>query len=161
MPRTTHKFPKPEHKSLSTFEEIRNLRQAVQLRSDQVKLRRLEWDTQTLALPHITPMPGDGELQVRRALTDKDIPRPRPPVLPEYKPGMPHDLYQLMLNLYMDECRYEERRDPYNKLASVTAQAILEAAQEREDARLDKERAKEKRARDKKNAKATESPSQI
>jgi len=153
--------PKNSKTQDAAFKQLRNLRQAVQLRSDQVKLRRLEWDTQTLALPHITPMPGDGELQVRKPWTDKDIPRPRPPVLPEYKPGMPHDLYQVMLNLYMDECRYEERRDPYNKLASVTAQAILAAAQEREDARLDKERAQEKRARDKKNAKATESPSQI
>ena len=156
MPR----HPKNSNAQDAAFKQIRNLRQAVQLHSDQVKLRRLEWDTQTLALPHITPMPGDGELQVRKPWTDKDIPRPRPPVLPPYEPGMPHDLYQVLLNLYMDECRFEERRDPYNKLASVTAQAILEAAQEREDKRLAKERAQEKQARDKKNAKATESPSQ-
>jgi len=141
--------------SNSTFIQLRNLRQAVQLRADQVKLRRLEWDTQTLALPHITPLPGDGELQVRKPLTDKDMPTPRPAVMPEFKPGMPHDLYQVMLDLYLDEVTREERRDPYNKLASVTAQAILEAAQEREDKRLEKQR-----ERDKKNAKATLSPSQ-
>ena len=130
----------------AAYKKLRNLRQAVQLRSDQVKLRRLEWDTQTLALPHLTPMPGDGELQVRKPWTETDIPRPRPPVLPDYKPGMPHDLYQRLLNLYLDEVKYEERRDPYNKLASVTAQAILAAAQDREDARIEKQRERHARA---------------
>ena len=142
MPR----HPKNSKAQDAAFKQIRNLRQAVQLRTDQVKLRRLEWDTQTLALPHITPMPGDGKLQVRRPWTDKDIPVPRPPVLPPYDPGMPHDLYQVLLNLYIDELRFEERRDPYNKLASVTAQAILEAAQEREDAHLEKQRDREDKA---------------
>lgn len=143
----------PQHRNpqLSTYNELRNLRLAVQLRAEQVKLRRLEWDTQTLALPRITPLPGDGELQVRKPLTDKDIPRARPPKMPEFQPGMPHELYQVMLELYMNDVRYEERRDPYNKLASVTAQAILEAAQAREDAKREKEKAqadKLRRARD-------------
>ena len=69
MPRDTHRFPKPIPEHLSTYEHIRNLRLAVQLRAEQVKLRRLEWDTQELALPHITPLPGDSELQRRRSLT--------------------------------------------------------------------------------------------
>jgi len=145
MPRKTYNTPYTT--PLSTNEKIRNLRQAVQLRSEQVKLRRLEWDTQKLALPHITPMPGDGELQVRKPLTEKDVPRPRPAVMPEFKPGMPHELYEVLINLYMDELRHEERRDPYNHLASITAQTLLEAKQEREDARREKIKAREDRAR--------------
>jgi len=54
----------------AAYERLRNLKLAVQTRAEQVKLRRLEWDTQTLALPHITPMPGDGDLQVRKPLTE-------------------------------------------------------------------------------------------
>ncbi len=145
MPRPTHRSPKPT--ASSTYERLRNLSLAISVREKQVKLRRLEWDTQTLALPHLTPLPGDGELQVRKPLTDKDLPRPRPPKMPEYKPGMPDELYQSMLDLYLNDLKYEERRDPYNKLASVTAQAVLEAAQAREDKRLDAEKARETAAR--------------
>ena len=130
------------------YERLRTLRLAVQLRAEQVKLRRLEWDTQKLALPHLTPLPGDGELQVRKPLTDKDIPRPRPAVMPEYSPDMPHELYEVLINLYMDDVRYEERRDPYNHLASITAQTLLDAKQEREDARREKLREREKKARE-------------
>jgi hypothetical protein len=119
------------------------------VREKQVKLRRLEWDTQTLALPHITPLPGDGKLQRRKPLTEEDLPRPRPVTMPEFKPGMPRDVYHLMLDLYVKEQIEEERRDPYNKLASITAQAILEAAQAREDARLEKIRDREKKEREK------------
>ena len=143
MPR----HPKSKTSASSTYERLRNLSLAISVREKQVKLRRLEWDTQTLALPHITPLPGDGELQVRKPLTDKDIPRPRPPKMPEYKPGMPDELYQSMLDLYLNDLKDEERRDPYNKLASVTAQAVLEAAQAREDKRLDAEKARETAAR--------------
>ena len=151
MPRRSYNSSVPEH--LSTYEKLRNLRLGVQLRAEQVKLRRLEWDTQKLALPQITPLPGDGPLQRRRALTEADLPRPRPPVdMPEYKPGMSYETYEVLIGLYMDERKAAERRDPYNALASITAQAILEAAQEREDARLekqkDRERAKEKATRD-------------
>lgn len=136
----------PRHSNThdATFKQLRNLRLGVQLRAEQVKLRRLEWDTQKLALPHITPLPGDSELQTRRALTEKDLPRQRPPVkMPEFKPGMSHEGYQFLIELYMDDVKRETRRDPYNKLASITAQAILEAAQAREDARLEKEKEKE------------------
>lgn len=147
MPRPT--FQKPKSATLSRYEQLRDLRLAVQLRAEQVKLRRLEWDTQKLALPQITPLPGDGPLQRRRALTEADLPHPRPPVeMPEYKPGMSYEAYEVLIGLYMDERKAEERRDPYNALASVTAQAILEAAQAREDARLEKEKDRERAKRD-------------
>jgi len=147
MPR----HPGTSNSNRAAYERLRNLKLAVQTRAEQVKLRRLEWDTQTLALPHITPMPGDGELQVRKPLTEKDMPRPRPPKeMPELKPGMPYEIYQILIDLYLKEVQQEERRDPYNKLASVTAQAILEAAQEREDARLEKQKDRERRERDRK-----------
>jgi len=137
----------PRHSNThdATYKQLRNLRLGVQLRAEQVKLRRLEWDTQKLALPHITPLPGDGKLQVRKPLTDKDMPAPRPPAkIPEFKPDMPHEVYQTLLELYMFDRQQEARRDPYNKLASVTAQSILEAAQAREDARLEKQRDRER-----------------
>ncbi len=160
MPRLTHKFskPKPKPDSLSAYEQLRNLKLAVQTRAEQVKLRRLEWDTQTLALPHITPMPGDGVLQIRKPLSEEDMPRPRPPKeMPELQPGMPYEVYQILLDLYLNQMQQKERRDPYNKLASVTAQAVLEAAQAREDARLEKQKDREKRERDRK-AKAAAKP---
>ena len=138
MPRTTHRFPKPQSKPLAVHEELRNLRLAVQLRTDQVKLRRLEWDTQELALPHIWPLPGDSELQIRTPLTPADMPAPRPPVKrPNFAPGMPSELMQTLLELYMSELRDEHDRNPYNKRASKLAQAKIEARQEREDARRD------------------------
>ena len=71
MPRLTYSTPKPS--ALSIQEELRCLHLAVKLRSKQVKLRRLEWDTQELALPHIWPLPGDSELQIRTPLTPADI----------------------------------------------------------------------------------------
>ena len=43
MPRLTYSTPKPS--ALSIQEELRCLHLAVKLRSEQVKLRRLEWDT--------------------------------------------------------------------------------------------------------------------
>jgi len=158
MPRITHRSPKP--KPLSTYEELRNLSLAITVREKQVKLRRLEWDTQALALPHLTPMPGDGDLQRRKPLTQADLPAPRPPTkMPKYEAGMPQHLYSLMLDLYVKEQVEEERRDPYNKLASVTAQAVLEAAQAREDARQDKIREKlravEAKAEAQKNTRAS------
>jgi len=143
MPRITHRFPKPLSKTLSRYEQLRDLRLAVQVRAEQVKLRRLEWDTQPLALPHITPLPGDGELQIRKPLTKGDLPAPRPPVKPPaFEPGMPSSLMSIMLDLYMTELREAQDRDPYNKLASISAQAKFEAKREREDAR--REAAKEK-----------------
>ena len=136
MPRLTHKFPKPT--ALSVKEELHCLHLAVKLRSEQVKLRRLEWDTQELALPHIWPLPGDSELQIRTPLTPADMPARRPPVKrPDFAPGMPSELMQTMLELYMSELRDEHDRNPYNKRASKLAQAKIEARQEREDARRD------------------------
>ena len=151
MPRPHKKSYQPP--SLSTHDALRNLHLAVRVRSEQVKLRRLEWDTQTLALPHITPLPGDGALQVREPLTDEDMPPPRPPVqMPEFKPGMPYELYQILIDVYLSELRSERERDPYQKLASVSGQAAKDAKQEREDARLERLDARD---RGKKNAKAT------
>ncbi len=37
----------------------------VKLRMERVKLRKLEWEMSRYALPHITPLPGDNEVQVR------------------------------------------------------------------------------------------------
>ena len=148
MPRITHRCPKPTN--LSTFQELRNLRLAVQVRAEQVKLRRLEWDTQTLALPHITPMPGDGELQIRQPLTRGDLPAPRPPVeRPEFAAGMPHDFYQLMMDLYLDELREERDRDPYNKLASISAQTAKMGKQDRARERRERARERERAQRSK------------
>ena len=125
MPRLTHKFPKPT--ALSVKEELHCLHLAVKLRSEQVKLRRLEWDTQELALPHIWPLPGDSELQIRTPLTPADMPAPRPPVKrPDFAPGMPSELMQTMLELYMSELRDEHDRNPYNKRASISAQEKFE-----------------------------------
>ena len=138
MPRLTHKFPKPKAESETAYEQLRCLHLAVKLRSEQVKLRRLEWDTQELALPHIWPLPGDSELQIRTPLTPADMPAPRPPVKrPNFAPGMPSELMQTMLELYMSELRDEHDRNPYNKRASKLAQAKIEARQERADARRD------------------------
>ena len=53
----------------------------------------------------------------------------------------------------------EERRDPYNKLASVTTQAILEAKQEREDPRREKLMDREKKARERKAKEAANTAS--
>ena len=134
MPRLTYSTPKPS--ALSIQEELRCLHLAVKLRSEQVKLRRLEWDTQELALPHIWPLSGDSELQIRTPLTAADMPAPRPPVKrPDFASGMPSELMQTMLELYMSELRDEHDRNPYNKRASKLAQAKVEAKQEREDAR--------------------------
>jgi hypothetical protein len=135
MPR----HPKFSNSDDQAYKQLRNLRLAVQLRAEQVKLRRLEWDTQELALPHITPLPGDSELQRRRSLTQKDMPRPQPPVeMPAFKPGMPSDLMQTMMELYTDQLRHQFERDPYNKLASKSAQAKAEAKREREAERREK-----------------------
>ena len=104
MPRLTYSTPKPS--ALSIQEELHCLHLAVKLRSEQVKLRRLEWDTQELALPHIWPLSGDSELQIRTPLTPADMPAPRPPVKrPNFAPGMPSELMQTMLELYMSELR--------------------------------------------------------
>ncbi|MEP4052875.1 MAG: hypothetical protein ABJN22_11570 [Litorimonas sp.] len=128
MPRITHKFPKPSSKTLSTHEELRNLSLAVTIREKQVKLRRLEWDTQRIALPHITPMPGDGELQIRKPMTKGDIPTPRPPSKPPaYHPEMDSDLYGIMMKVYLDGLQDEWDRNPYNKLASISAQEKRDA----------------------------------
>ena len=159
MPRVTHLHPKP--KPLSLQDELRSLHLAVRVRSEQVKLRRLEWDTQELALPHISPLPGDGALQVRTPLTDKDMPRPRPPVQrPDFKPDMPGEIMQTMLNLYMSQLRDEHERNPYNKLSSKSAQAKAEAKQEREDTRREKIREIANRVLEKATARERESKTQ-
>jgi len=135
MPR----HPKFSNSHDQAYKQLRNLRLAVQLRAEQVKLRRLEWDTQELALPHITPLPGDSELQRRRSLTQKDMPHPLPPVeIPEFQPGMPSHLMETMMDLYMDQVRHQQERDPYNKLSSKSAQAKAEAKREREQERRDR-----------------------
>lgn len=126
MPRITHRSPKPA--PLSTQEELRNLSLALTVREKQVKLRRLEWDTQRIALPHITPMPGDGELQIRKPMTKDDIPAPRPPTKPPaYHPEIDSGLYQTLMQLYLDQVQDEWDRNPYNKLASISAQEKREA----------------------------------
>jgi len=128
---------KPYHPpAQSVQEQLRCLHLAVKLRSEQVKLRRLEWDTQELALPHIWPLPGDSELQIRTPLTPDDMPKPRKPAKrPDFVPGMPSELMQTLLELYMSELQDEHDRNPYNKRASKLAQAKKEARQEREEAR--------------------------
>ena len=109
---------------------------AVRVRTEQVKLRRLEWDTQELALPHIWPLPGDSDLQIRTPLTQANMPRPRPPVKrPDFAPGMPSELMQTMLTLYMSELRDEHDRNPYNKLASKSAQKKKEDQEDRKQER--------------------------
>lgn len=126
MPRKTYNTPKTEH--LSTYEELRNLRLAVAVRSEQVKLRRLEWDTQVIALPHITPMPGDGALQIRKPMTQDDIPAPKPPAYPpEMDSNIPFDLYKPLLDIYLMSVQEEWDRNPYNKLASISAQEKRDA----------------------------------
>ena len=45
---------------------------------------------------------GDGILQVRKPLNEDDMPRPRPPAeMPELKPGMPFEVYQTLIELYL------------------------------------------------------------
>ena len=127
MPR----HPRPNATSLSTYEELRNLKLAVAVRMEQVKLRRLEWDTQTLALPHITPLPGDSSLQVREPMTKDDLPAPRPPAKPPViKPGVPFEYYKPLIDLYRQQLQVDWDRNPYNQLASISAQT---KAQERRD----------------------------
>ena len=124
MPR----HPRPNSTPLSTQEELRNLSLALTVREKQVKLRRLEWDTQKIALPHITPMPGDGPLQIRKPMTKDDIPAPRPPTKPPaYHPEIDSGLYQTLMQLYLDQVQDEWDRNPYNKLASISAQEKREA----------------------------------
>lgn len=128
MPR----HPRPNSTTLSTYEELRNLSLAISVREKQVKLRRLEWDTQTIALPHITPMPGDGDLQIRKPMTKDDIPAPRAPSKPpEYHPEMDHELYDIMMKVYADGIQDAWNRNPYNKLASISAQKKREARRSR------------------------------
>lgn len=43
----------------------------VKLRTEQVKLRKLEWSTHKSVLPHITPLPGDTDRQVRSPATSE------------------------------------------------------------------------------------------
>jgi len=128
MPRITHRFPKPKSKPLSTAEELRNLRLAVQLRTDQVKLRRLEWDTQTIALPHISPLPGDSDLQLRTPMTKADLPTPKEPKRPPpYESHMDNKVYETLVNLYARDIQNEWDRNPYNWLASISAQKKRDA----------------------------------
>ena len=124
MPR----HPRSKTTPLSTYEELRNLRLAVALRTEQVKLRRLEWDTQRIALPHITPLPGDGELQIRKPLTKDDLPVPNPPAKPpQLEAGDDREIYKLLMQIYVDGLVAEKRRDPYNWLASISAQKKRES----------------------------------
>jgi len=128
MPRITHRYPKPKSKHLSTYEELRNLKLAVSVRSEQVKLRRLEWDTQKIALPHITPMPGDGPLQIRKPMTKDDLPAPRAPVEPpKIDPNVPFEYYKPLMDLYLIDIQNEWDRNPYNWLASISAQEKRDA----------------------------------
>jgi hypothetical protein len=150
MPRINHRSSKPDTRS--TFDELRNLRLALQVRAEQVKLRRLEWDTQSLALPHITPMPGDGPLQVRKPMTHGDLPAPHPPVeRPKFEVGAPHGLIQTMMDIYLGQLRDEQDRNPYNKLASISAQTAKVEKRDRDDDRRervrDRERAQRAKAR--------------
>ena len=127
MPR----HPRPHQSPLSTYEELRNLKLAVAVRTEQVKLRRLEWDTQTLALPHITPLPGDSELQVREPMTKDDLPAPRPPAKrPDIEPGVPFEYYKPLIDIYMQQLQDDWDRNPYNQLASISAQEKYEARRE-------------------------------
>lgn len=126
MPRHPRPLQRHEHK-LSTHEELRNLRLAVQLRTDQVKLRQLEWDTQTLALPHISPLPGDSDLQIRTPLIKDDLPTPRPPKRPPEILAGDSKIYAILLNLYAEGLTNEWHRDPYNWLASISAQEKRDA----------------------------------
>ena len=131
MPRRSYTSPKPEH--LSTYEELRNLKLAVAVRTEQVKLRRLEWDTQTLALPHITPLPGDSELQVREPMTKDDLPAPRPPAKPpQFDPGVPFEYYKPLIDIYRVQMQNDWDRNPYHQLASISAQ---EKAESKRDAK--------------------------
>ena len=127
MPR----HPRPNQSPLSTYEELRNLKLAVAVRMEQVKLRRLEWDTQTLALPHITPLPGDSELQVREPMTKDDLPAPRPPAKPPVvEHGVPFEYYKPLIDIYMQQLQDDWDRNPYNQLASISAQEKFEERRE-------------------------------
>ena len=129
MPR----HPRPHQSPLSTYEELRNLKLAVAVRTEQVKLRRLEWDTQTLALPHITPLPGDSELQVREPMTKDDLPAPRPPAKrPDIEPGVPFEYYKPLIDIYMQQLQDDWDRNPYNQLASISAQEKFEERRDRQ-----------------------------
>ncbi len=126
MPRKTYTFPKPQ--TLSTYEELRNLKLAVAVRAEQVKLRRLEWDTQKIALPHITPLPGDSELQIRKPMTKDDLPAPRPPAKPPViDPNVPIEYYKPLIDLYTQQLQDDWDRNPYNWLASISAQEKKDA----------------------------------
>ena len=127
MPR----HPRPNQSPLSTYEELRNLKLAVAVRTEQVKLRRLEWDRQTLALPHITPLPGDSELQVREPMTKDDLPAPRPPAKPPViEHGVPFEYYKPLIDIYMQQLQDDWDRNPYNQLASISAQEKFEERRE-------------------------------
>ena len=131
MPRRSYTSPKSKH--LSTYEELRNLKLAVAVRLEQVKLRRLEWDTQKIALPHITPMPGDGPLQSRKPMTKDDLPAPRAPVEPpKIDPNVPFECYKPLMDLYLIDIQNEWDRNPYNKLASISAQEKFEERRDRQ-----------------------------
>jgi len=45
---------------------------------------------------------------------------------------------ETMMDLYMDQVRHQQERDPYNKLSSKSAQTKAEAKREREQKRRDK-----------------------
>jgi len=127
MPR----HPRPHQAILTTYEELRNLKLAVAVRAEQVKLRRLEWDTQKIALPHITPLPGDSALQIRKPMTKDDLPAQRPPAKPPaIKPGVPFEYYKPLIDLYRQQLQDDWDRNPYNWLASISAQT---KAQEKRD----------------------------
>ena len=127
MPRKTYSTPKPSSAPLSTHDELRNLRLAVQLRTDQVKLRRLEWDTQPIALPHISPLPGDSDLQIRTPMTKEDLPTPKPPKRPPEILAGDSAVYHTLLTLYAENLAKEWNRNPYNWLASISAQEKRDA----------------------------------
>lgn len=121
MPRTTHRHPKPDQRS--TYDELRNLRLAVSIRAEQVKLRRLEWDTQRIALPHLTPLPGDGVLQIRKPMTTQDVPvPPTPPTPPDFELRQSPEVYKSLMALYVNQVQSNWSKDPYNQLASISAQ---------------------------------------
>ena len=128
MPRHPKPRAHPRDARLSTAEELRNLRLAVQLRTDQVKLRRLEWDTQRIALPHISPLPGDSDLQMRTPMTQADLPKPKEPKQPPpYESHMDSKVYETLVNLYARDIQNEWDRNPYNWLASISAQKRRDA----------------------------------
>jgi len=56
-------------------------------------------------------------------MTKDDLPAPRPPAKPPViDPSVPFELYKPLMDIYVMSVQNEWDRNPYNKLASISAQ---------------------------------------